>query len=87
VWGPIAGFFARRAAAPLRIEPVASAGPFTFAIAMGVRTGDEPLRRALDRFIAANGPAIGHVLASFSVPRAAGASPAAPARSTSGGAS
>jgi quinoprotein dehydrogenase-associated probable ABC transporter substrate-binding protein len=86
VWGPIAGFFARRAAAPLRLDPVTSAGPFTFAIAMGVRRDDVTLQRTLDHFIATHESAIGHVLARFSVPRAAGASSPTPA-STVGGAS
>lgn len=87
VWGPIAGFFARRAAAPLRIDPVQSAGPFTFAIAMGVRTGDVTLRRALDRFVATHEAAIGRVLAGFSVPRAIDPRPTPTAASTAGGAS
>jgi quinoprotein dehydrogenase-associated probable ABC transporter substrate-binding protein len=87
VWGPIAGFFARRAAAPLRLEPVESAGPFAFAIAMGVRADDAVLRRALDQFIATHAPTIDRVLANFSVPRASDAQPVTTSASTGGGAS
>ena len=79
VWGPQAGYFAQRAAVPLRIAPV-SAPPetgqrFEFAIAMGVRRGDEALRVALDDFIRRRQTDIDRILADYAVPTRAEASP------------
>lgn len=72
LWGPQAGFFARRATVPMRVSRLAApAGlslPFEFAIAMGVRRGDEPLRDALDAVIARRLPEIRSILADHGVP-------------------
>src|SRR5689334_1267113 len=48
VWGPLAGYFARRQTVPLDIVPVSPEVdlpflPFVFDIAMGVRRGDQAL--------------------------------------------
>jgi quinoprotein dehydrogenase-associated probable ABC transporter substrate-binding protein len=48
-WGPMAGYFAQRAAVPLDVTPVDVVSPnpkmpFTFSIAMGVRQGDQQLQ-------------------------------------------
>jgi mxaJ protein len=73
VWGPQAGWFAARSPVPLRITQ-ASAPPglraqhFDFAIAMGVRHGDEALRHALDDFIVRRHAEIARILAEYSVP-------------------
>lgn len=74
IWGPQAGYFASRSAAPLRVRmmaaPVDLAGqPFEFAIAMGVRRGDEALRQALDDFITRRQGDIDRILADYAVPR------------------
>jgi mxaJ protein len=76
VWGPQAGWFAARSPVPLRIARVpAPAGlkgqPFDFAIAIGVRRGDEGLRRALDDFIRRRQGDIDRILADYSVPTTA----------------
>jgi mxaJ protein len=73
VWGPVAGYFARREPVPMSVVPVApSSGradpPFAFDIAMGVRPGDEVLRRALDRVIARRRSEIRRILSGFGVP-------------------
>jgi mxaJ protein len=73
VWGPQAGFYAREAGVPLRLgylPPPASLRqqPFTFAIAMGVRRGDQALRARLDDFIARRQPEIDRILADYGVP-------------------
>ncbi|HWI80490.1 quinoprotein dehydrogenase-associated putative ABC transporter substrate-binding protein [Ramlibacter sp.] len=75
VWGPQVGYFARRAPVPLRVRALAApAGlrgqPFEFAIAMGVRRGDDALRQALDDFIQRRQPDIDRVLAEYAVPTA-----------------
>ncbi|GAA4330440.1 substrate-binding domain-containing protein [Pigmentiphaga soli] len=74
LWGPQAGYFARRAAVPLEIAPARppadmAAFPFEFSIAMGVRKGDEALRRRLDDFIVRRRHDIDAVLAEYGVPR------------------
>ena len=74
VWGPQAGWYARRCAAPLQLHylpPPATleAQPFSFAIAMGVRRGDQALRDRVDDFIARRQGDIDRILAEYGVPR------------------
>jgi quinoprotein dehydrogenase-associated probable ABC transporter substrate-binding protein len=75
VWGPQAGWFARRAAVPLDVAPVqAPAGlamPFEYAIAMGVRKGDTALRDRLDELLVRRKADIDAILDAYAVPRAA----------------
>ena len=73
VWGPIAGYFAAGATPPLAIAPVSprrdpAAGPFTFAIAMGVRQDDTALQRALDDVLARRAAEITRILRRYGVP-------------------
>ena len=75
VWGPLAGYFARRSAVPLRVVPVSPEVdvpylPFVFDIAMGVRRGDTALRDTLDAIIARRQHDIDRILADYGVPRA-----------------
>jgi len=74
VWGPQAGYYAQRAPRPLRLHYVPPPDalqeqPFSFAIAMGVRRGDRPLRDRLDDFIARRQGDIDRILAAYGVPR------------------
>jgi quinoprotein dehydrogenase-associated probable ABC transporter substrate-binding protein len=77
VWGPQAGWFARRAKVALDVAPVqAPAGlamPFEYAIAMGVRKGDTALRDRLDGFLVRRKADIDAILDDYAVPRAAAA--------------
>jgi mxaJ protein len=78
LWGPQAGYFASRSRVPLRLQVLpaprdAAAPPLDYAIAMGVRRGDTPLRERLDDFIARRQGDIDRILAEYTVPRAAGA--------------
>jgi quinoprotein dehydrogenase-associated probable ABC transporter substrate-binding protein len=74
VWGPLAGFFAQRAAVPLELHPVTETRrltpdiPFAFAIAMGVRRGDDALKARLDEFIERRQADINALLARYGVP-------------------
>jgi mxaJ protein len=73
VWGPLAGYFARRAAHPLRLAPVqpqldAGQWPMTFAISMGVRKEDKELRAKLDKALQAHAGEIHRLLADYGVP-------------------
>ena len=72
-WGPLAGYFARRATVPLRVTAVAQPQdggtlPMAFDIAMGVRRDDAALREALDVVIRRRQGNIDRLLASYGVP-------------------
>jgi mxaJ protein len=74
VWGPLAGYFAKREGAPLRIVPVSPQIdlpylPFVFDISMGVRRGQDALREELNGFITRRSGEIGKILDEYGVPR------------------
>lgn len=74
VWGPLAGYFGSRQSVPLEIAPVSPERdgpglPFVFRIAMGVRKGNETLRRELDAILQRRRAEIDGILAEFGVPR------------------
>jgi mxaJ protein len=78
LWGPQAGYFARRSQVPLRLQALppsqdAAAPPLDYAIAMGVRRSDAALRELLDDFIARRQGDIDRILAEYAVPRLEGA--------------
>ncbi|HLG87355.1 MAG TPA: substrate-binding domain-containing protein [Alphaproteobacteria bacterium] len=73
VWGPLAGYFAKRSRVPLMLTPVEPESdgpqwPMTFDIAMGVRRSDSDLKREIDRALVENRPAIDRILAAYGVP-------------------
>jgi quinoprotein dehydrogenase-associated probable ABC transporter substrate-binding protein len=81
VWGPLAGYFARRQAAPLEVIPVSppedlSFLPFVYDISMGVRKGDEALREELEAVLERRRPEIDNILGAYGVPRVGAATPA-----------
>ncbi len=72
-WGPLAGYFAKQSSVALNVKPISEDGRFAplrfqFAIAMGVRKGDDALRDRLNAFIEDNAPAITALLTSYGVP-------------------
>jgi mxaJ protein len=74
VWGPLAGYFAKREGVALDLAPItpqsdSPARPFTFEISMGVRRGDAERRKALDDFIVRRRTDIDRLLKEFGVPR------------------
>ena len=74
VWGPVAGYFAARENAPLRVTPIAKQfdgpdRPLAFDISMAVRLDAGPLRLRLERAIAEGRDDIDAILATFHVPR------------------
>jgi mxaJ protein len=81
VWGPLAGYYAARAAVPLALTTVAPLvdGPIrsSFAISIGVREADEALRSQLDRVLAERARDVHALLARYGVPEvpAVGAAP------------
>lgn len=73
VWGPLAGFFARRGAPPLRVTPVTPAAdgpelPFTFDVALGVRRGNDSLQREVNAVLRRRQPEIRAILERYGVP-------------------
>ena len=71
LWGPIAGFYARKASPPLHVTPLVkeTAGPrLVYRIGMGVRPADQNWKRLLNRLIQENQSAINRILLDFGVP-------------------
>jgi quinoprotein dehydrogenase-associated probable ABC transporter substrate-binding protein len=71
LWGPMAGFYARRASPPFHVTPLVkeTTGPrLVFRIGMGVRPADQNWKRLLNRLIQENQPAINNILLDFGVP-------------------
>jgi len=72
VWGPIAGYFAKKQGAPLEIvalEDRPDGGtPFAFDISMGVRKGNTELKAKLEEALARRHSEIVHILEDFGVP-------------------
>jgi quinoprotein dehydrogenase-associated probable ABC transporter substrate-binding protein len=81
VWGPLAGYFARRSPVPLVVAPLAPAAEppltFVFDIAMGVRRADRALRDELDAALVRRRDDIRRILDRYGVPIA---DPGAPSR-------
>ncbi len=73
VWGPLAGYFAKRSPVPLVVQPLAEydsiAGlPFAFNMSMGVRRRDKELRDSLQTLLQRKGPEIQAILRQYGVP-------------------
>jgi mxaJ protein len=73
-WGPMAGYFAARQRVPLDVVAVAPAIdvpalPQTFAIALGVRRGDDGRLARLNQFLERRRHEIDAFLAAYHVPR------------------
>jgi mxaJ protein len=73
VWGPLAGYFARKIGHDLRVTPVEPEVdppglPFTFAISMGVREGDLALRDQLEKILVDRRSDIRAILDEYGVP-------------------
>jgi mxaJ protein len=74
VWGPLAGYFAKRSSVPLEVTPVSPRIdlpylPFVFDVAMGVRRGDSTLKQAVDEILERRKPSIDSILDRYGVPR------------------
>jgi hypothetical protein len=71
LWGPMAGFYAKKANPPLHVTPLVKekTGPrLAFRIGMGVRGADQNWKRQLNRLIQENQPAINKILLDYGVP-------------------
>lgn len=71
VWGPLAGFYAKRvkspelAVVPLKSEPGVK---FDFEMAMGVRYGEKPWKDQIEKLLVSKKSEIRAILADFNVP-------------------
>ena len=71
LWGPVGGYYAERAAAPLKLMPLVkeTAGPRTvYGITMGVRPNEPQWKHKINKFISGNEREINGILQSYNVP-------------------
>jgi mxaJ protein len=73
VWGPIAGYFAKKQPVQLALVPVpADAGspslPFVYGISLGVRRKDEELKAKLDEVLKRRAAEVRKILEEYGVP-------------------
>src|SRR3974390_3432921 len=71
LWGPMAGFYAKRSSPPLHVTPLIAekSGPqLVYRIGMGVRRADQNWKRLLNRLIQENQPDINRILLDYGVP-------------------
>jgi quinoprotein dehydrogenase-associated probable ABC transporter substrate-binding protein len=71
LWGPMAGFYAKKADPPLHVTPLVreKAGPqLVYRIGMGVRRADQNWKRLLNRLIQENQPEVNKILFEYGVP-------------------
>ncbi len=71
VWGPVAGYFAKKQHVPLELVPVPSGEgdlPFAFDISMGVRRGEEALKVQLEAVLDRKQAEIRKLLEDYGVP-------------------
>ena len=74
VWGPMAGYFAKRCVVPLDLAFVSPAVeppglPMTFAISVGVKKGAPELKAEVDAVLARRRAEIEKILDEYGVPR------------------
>ena len=76
MWGPRAGYFARRQPVPLEMAAVSPARdgvlPFAFDISMGVRRGNQALRDELDDVLRRRRADVDAILNDYGVPHIGG---------------
>jgi quinoprotein dehydrogenase-associated probable ABC transporter substrate-binding protein len=71
LWGPMAGFYAKKLTPALHVTPLVkeTTGPkLIYRIGMGVRPADQNWKRQLNRLIAENQPAINRIMLDYGVP-------------------
>lgn len=74
VWGPLAGYFAKKERAALAIEPVTPQIdlpylPFVYDISVGVRRGEDDLKARIDEILKRRRGEIEKILDDYNVPR------------------
>jgi mxaJ protein len=74
VWGPLAGYFAKKYGSELELAPVAEDSqapwlPMTFNISMGVKRSNKELRDRLNEILEHRRPDIAGILERYGIPR------------------
>ena len=75
VWGPLAGYFAKKERVPLEIQPVTPQIdlpylPFVYDISVGVRRGEDELKTRIEQILSQRRSEIEKILDEYNVPRA-----------------
>src|SRR4030095_13756282 len=71
VWGPVAGYYAKRQRVPLELVAIPSGKgdlPFTFDISMGVKKGNDALFTRLEQILEKRKPEVTAILMEYGVP-------------------
>lgn len=72
VWGPIAGYYAKRIGADLRLVPIerdtVSRIPFAYSMGMATRRADRAFRDSLQQFLNTKAPEIRAILEDYGIP-------------------
>jgi quinoprotein dehydrogenase-associated probable ABC transporter substrate-binding protein len=71
LWGPMAGYYAKQATAPMVVVPLTketSGPPMTYRIGMAVRATDQEWKRTLNKLIMENQAEINQLLISYNIP-------------------
>ncbi len=70
LWGPMAGYYAKKAPEPLTVVPLVNEkhGRMAYRITMGVRPSDQNWKRQLNKVIRENQKEINALLLSYGVP-------------------
>lgn len=70
VWGPIAGYFAKKSSVPMNVAPFSPEDEiqFDYPIAMGVRRGEKEWKEKIESLIERNRGEIQNILNAYNVP-------------------
>jgi mxaJ protein len=72
VWGPIAGYFAKKSGVPMTLTALPDSDsvdlPFAYAVAIGTRRSDRELRSLIDSILVRKKPEIDRILMEYNVP-------------------
>jgi mxaJ protein len=72
VWGPIAGWFAKKSGVPMSLTALPDSDsadlPFAYSVAIGTRRSDRELRTLIDEILVRKKPEIDKILLEYNVP-------------------
>jgi mxaJ protein len=72
VWGPIAGYFAKKSGVPMTLTALPDSDsvdlPFAYSVAIGTRRADRELRALVDEILVKQKPEIDKILMEYNVP-------------------
>ncbi len=72
VWGPLAGYFAKRSGVPMTLTPLPATDspdlPFAYDVAIGTKRSDRELRALIDDILVRKKPEIDKILMEYNVP-------------------